>query len=438
MRKIQITNFGPLREVNIELDKPLQIIIGQQASGKSTLGKCIYFTRKIRDYLVDYVQQQINSPFYVEISYINFLKYLRNPFMGCFGTTKHMSSFEITYYYSMEEKRSVTISLGDDNYTIFKFSESLQKDIRGLLADAVSISTRLQGSLSSSFFEQTSFLESFRKECFHIFYDDSRLIYIPAGRNLIATIPDLIQANFGHAQDNPNKYDITQIDLITQEFIKYIKQMRNSFGSRLGEIQKNYLKTVRGEIRNRDVELASELIHSILKADYICDRDGEKLYFAEDKYVKLMFGSSGQQEILWALNILFLTILKNEKSFIVFEEPESHLFPDAQELISRLIALVIGSSNSEMILTTHSPYMLTAFNLLIYSGRVERNRVEAIVERQYRLKVGTVAAYMITEGELKDLISSKRGLIDATKIDVISEMINDRMDQLLQDSMNHK
>lgn len=49
MRHIKIENFGLIREIDIDLDKDLEVIIGPQASGKSTFSKTVYFCRKIRD-----------------------------------------------------------------------------------------------------------------------------------------------------------------------------------------------------------------------------------------------------------------------------------------------------------------------------------------------------------------------------------------------------
>ena len=53
MRKIVIKKFGPIKEINVSLDKNLSVVIGQQASGKSTFAKTVYFCRKIRDYCFD-------------------------------------------------------------------------------------------------------------------------------------------------------------------------------------------------------------------------------------------------------------------------------------------------------------------------------------------------------------------------------------------------
>ena len=432
-RKIVIRNFGPLKDATISLNKNLYVVIGQQAVGKSTMSKAIYFCRKIRDYLKDYAREILNRNIYGEYQE-NFLRFLRTPFMGCFGTTKHMDSFEIQYFYddSPGMERSVKITLGRRGYVNFAFSENLKEEIRRLLNLALDYRDSSVDNLLESFRQQQDLLALFARECDNVFRDDERLLYIPAGRNLLATIPDFIGSRFGSAQITVNGVDIRQLDLITQEFTEHIRHIRDRFGVRLGEIVENYLKTVRGQIPNKDVELARDLIRQILKGEYVYDRDFEKLYYQNDKWIKFMFASSGQQEILWALNSIFLLILQREKTFLIFEEPESHLFPDSQEQIARLIALLINSNGSEVFVTTHSPYMLTAFNLLAYSGQVEKEKAErsSVVERQFRIKHKAMMAYYLQGSKERMVSLMEDGLIKASAIDDISDVINDKMDQI--------
>ena len=438
VRKIQINNFGALSEVSLSLNKPLQVVIGPQASGKSTLGKTIYFCRKIRDYLTDFARVIWNE----QISgdpYISFLKYLRNPFMGCFGTTKHMDSFSIRYFFDEERKKYVNIKLGKSKYVDFRFSDCLREEIKQLLSDAVGIAKDRSGGLATEFYAQRSYLVLFQQQAQTVFCDDETLLYIPAGRNLLATIPDLILPESG-SYGTAGNIDISQIDLITQDFIHYIQKMRGRFGSKLEEITQNYLKTVRGEIRNKDVELACNLIREVLKGEYVNDKDGEKLFYDENNWIKLMFGSSGQQEVLWALNCIFLSILQNEKTFLVFEEPESHIFPDSQLVIAQLVALMINSTKSEVFLTTHSPYMLTAINLLLFSGRIEKKNNDNVVEGRFRLQPNSVDAYLIPNNKekLHPLISEDTNLINAIEIDRVSDQINEKMNALLMQELKQE
>lgn len=448
MRHIEIHKFGPIQKIDLDLDRDLQIIIGPQASGKSTFSKTVYFCRKIRDYFFQYLVKIMNSAYwYTDELYVEFLKYIRRLFMGYFGTTKHMEMFRIVYHYDKKNCRSVSIGLGEDRFAKFTFSPVMRTEICDMMRQVVEIAkvSRERTDLTEAYLAQAGFMERIKVSVNEMFCDDDMLVYIPAGRNLLALVPDAFGTKTTALEDNLSdevQIDITQIDFITQEFIKYIRGTKNKFGSKLEDITQNYLKTVKGQIRNHDVETACGLIREVLRADYVNDQDGEKLYYDEDHWVKLMFGSSGQQEIVWALNIIFLAILKNEKTFLVFEEPESHLFPDSQETIVELVALMINSCKSQVMITTHSPYILTAANLLIYSGIEEKNIVTdaSVVKKEFRLQRGKVGAHFLSKhtGELQDIIGQQEGLIDAVAIDGISESINERMDKILRTSYQNR
>lgn len=444
MEHIEIQNFGPIKRIDLDLDRDLQVVIGPQASGKSTFSKTVYFCRKIRDYFLQYLVKIMNSAYwYNDELYVEFLKYIRRLFMGYFGTTKHMEAFRIVYHYDMRNERSVSIGLGEDHFAKLTFSPVMRNEICNVMRQVVEIAkfSREKTDLTEVYVAQTGFMERIRESVNNIFCEDDMLIYIPAGRNLLAVVQDNFGIKSAAIRDNLSdeaQIDITQIDFITQEFMKYIRSTKNEFGAKLEDIIQNYLKTVKGQIRNHDVEIACKLIREVLRADYVNDQDGEKLYYDKRHWVKLMFGSSGQQEIVWALNIIFLAILKNEKTFLVFEEPESHLFPDSQETVMELVALMINSCKSQVMITTHSPYILTAANLLIFSGKEEKGLATdtSVVKKEFRLQRGKVGAHFLSKdtGELEDIIGQQEGLIDAVAIDGISESINERMDKILRAS----
>ena len=50
MSFLEIRNFGPINNLKIDADKNINIIIGPQASGKSTIGKVLFFCKKSRYY----------------------------------------------------------------------------------------------------------------------------------------------------------------------------------------------------------------------------------------------------------------------------------------------------------------------------------------------------------------------------------------------------
>ena len=107
-QRLEVTNFGPVRNVSIEI-RPLLILIGQQASGKSTIAKLIYFFQSLSsEFFSRYYQS--NSE---KVDLVRDLKLpIRAKFYDFFGSTFHLPDFKIVYHYS--EGRYLTLSLSTE------------------------------------------------------------------------------------------------------------------------------------------------------------------------------------------------------------------------------------------------------------------------------------------------------------------------------------
>ena len=79
------------------------------------------------------------------------------------------------------------------------------------------------------------------------------------------------------------------------------------------------------------------------------------------KKIPINFASSGQQEVLWLLNQLYILMLKKEKAFVIIEEPEAHLHPELQQKMARLIINMMNLGIPVWI-TTHSDTILQHIN----------------------------------------------------------------------------
>lgn len=432
---IYIKNLGPINELQLSLSKKMKLIIGPQATGKSTLAKIIYFCKKIRDYTVEYLVEDdliLKSP--VGELYLSYLKYIRLQYMNSFGTTRHFSKgFRVKYDYQNGEY--VEIKLDEARYAKFRFSAKMENDIKGFLKSAYQLYQDNHDTGTENAYDtllrkiqiKREAKRHFTEVVADAFGDGADILYIPAGRSLLSVMSDQI--------DSVNS---TLLDLPMQDFVNHIHNTKIRFGSKFDTIVADYVKTIKGQIKNANVDIAKNLIRSILKADYINDPDGEKLFFDEKHWVKLIYGSSGQQEALWILLLLFIVILEDKKSFIIVEEPEAHLFPEAQKDIVELMVLTVNSSNSQMIITTHSPYILTSANLMIHSAIVENkirtSAYKAVIPKPLRLSSNDISAHKFREEGNKGLFSimdQETGMICSSEIDTISEWINEYTEKLL-------
>lgn len=440
MQRIQIKNFAAIDNLELELNNKLDIIIGAQASGKSTLSKTVYFCRKVRDYLLDYLTNPDNfNSVHPNEYYSYFLKHIRKQFMGCFGTTKHMPPFTIEFYYDYDVqnlgKKKLSLQLDKSGYVKIFFSKDIANRIKQLIDEASDLfrksitatDEKILENLINDLKMRQVVRKHFSAAVQELFLDYQEILYIPAGRSILSTLSEQL-----------HDLDVSIMDLPLQEFIEIIQVTKKRFGTKIPEIISNYTKTVDGQIRNADVNMAYALVRKILRGDYVNETDGEKLYYSEKQWVKLMYASSGQQEVLWILLLIFIRILESRRVFLVVEEPEAHLFTSAQKEVLELIALLINSTGSQVVITTHSPYILTATNLLAYSGKVENNAKnlaeDVIIPRQTRVDPHTMQAYLISNQSgfsFKSIKDSTEQLIDPSYIDEVSTLINETTDRIM-------
>ena len=421
--KILIRNFGPIKDAEIHLNNNFQILIGSQASGKSTLCKIVYFCQKIRDYTLEFLMNSEQFTKNHKNEYFNnYLKYMTKQFIGCFGTTKYMQKFRITYLF---DEKKIEICLNNDGYVRFSFNDILKMEIYSLIEEASDMFLNRLNNEVASIMDNITAIGVMKRHLtevlFSIFKNGAEIIYIPAGRSLLATMSEQL-----------HDISVSEMDLTMQEFVKLIRATKSQFGTKIPEMVQNYTKTVKGQINNSAVTHAYELIKKILKADYVNDSDGEKIYFDEHHWVKLMYGSSGQQEALWILMLTLIIILENRRAFVVIEEPEAHLFPIAQKDMISLIALMVNATDSQVIITTHSPYILTSSNILLYSEKVENNyrgEEKPVIPRSIRLSYHKFAAYKVENAadSLTSLMDENSHMISTDYIDKVSEITNNEL-----------
>ena len=256
-----------------------------------------------------------------------------------------------------------------------------------------------------------------------IFGQSYTSIFIPAGRSMLST-----NSEFFHTL-TPNKYDI-----LMNEFIERIMVLQKQYSQKIEDIVRDKKKLSSENIDFVSVKKATKLVKSILKGKYVNDKNGERIYYDENRFVKLIQASSGQQESLWIVLLIFSVILNQQKIYLVIEEPEAHLFPIAQKEILELITLMINSTGSSVIITTHSPYILAAENLLMYSSYVESTKETEndIVPNSFRLSNEDVSAYLLKEQEAIDIMDRETCMIDASQIDMVSEELNIAIDKLME------
>ena len=89
-------------------------------------------------------------------------------------------------------------------------------------------------------------------------------------------------------------------------------------------------------------------------------------------------------------------------------------------------------------ITTHSPYILSAFNNLIEASQVVaakpemKDEVARLIPGHYWLNSADFKAYCIHDGNLESIVDIETGLISANYLDSVSETIGVEFDELLR------
>jgi len=120
----------------------------------------------------------------------------------------------------------------------------------------------------------------------------------------------------------------------------------------------------------------------------------------------------------------------------IIEELEQNLFPNSQKkLLYSLLKFVNMDQNNKLILTTHSPYILTALNNVILANDIKVKKgnkvLENIIDNGLCVDFENVSAYVIENGVIKTIIDIEERLIGINIIDSVSDDFNDTFDNLL-------
>ena len=432
MAKLKIQGFLSFKNAEI-LTNDLTVLIGPQAQGKSVIAKLVhYFETLVRRCFVEVISGDTTIPA------------LRKQFVERFTDLfpRHSWSaepFEITY-----SQDGWTFQITRDG---IRSNASIRLDLSGpfeslLKADAKSFKTQLKKSLTqkggySQGTMSRRLMRSFFADREQIHPYLAEQVFIPASRSFFANIEKNIFSLIS------SKFDI---DPLIAEFGATLEQMRIR-----NHISARTLNSRQSTKRSPDTLVKDW--KEIINGDYLFNGKDEFIV-THGRTVRLSNSSSGQQEVLPLLLALgaqttrFSNLQFGGTSFFI-EEPEAHLFPYAQKSIAELLAKKLNEMDldgtgttlktcNRVLVTTHSPYILTALNNLMLAGQlynsttVASNAIEKITPREISINPKKVSAYKVIDGNAKSILNSETELIDSYLIDEISEVFAKDFDKLLE------
>ena len=436
MQKIEIKYLGPVQELEMDI-KDFNLLIGEQATGKSTVAKAIYFFRIIKSTLTDYLCQVYDTALYngndVSDGFNKVLKKeLKSIFISLFGYSWDLDKrLYLKYEYASGIWIDVKLNKnGKRKYISVRYSPKLTQTLKDLEKEALELFEQKPEtttiSLAYASKERLRNYDNFKNSVNKIFDDYKETYYIPAGRSMLTLL-----VNNRSLLENDN------LDLITRQFMQVIDNIHRVFEDGIRNVHKRYPD---GE-RRFDVTKTAEMLISDLKGDYLYNAGKEYIVVEDEEEhsekIPINFASSGQQEVLWLLNQLYILMLKKEKGFVIIEEPEAHLYPSLQSKVVEFISYFANINNSSILITTHSPYILTSVNTLYCAGKViEKNstyskKVYDIIDSNCEIDPQKVTALKINKDKsILNLINEELQELNTEMIDEISDSVNEKYMEL--------
>lgn len=396
MQRLIVKNFGPITEADITLRK-INIFIGEQGIGKSTMAKLFVI---MNDYTFWSTIGRIKSlddlnSFFISYNINTYFK--ENTSIYFEKKSEREIDTKLIIEYSNREfkiefiKQGIQLPSSKQEESIFELTKS-SFEKRGMTIDEV--------------LQKTKTKEMGVQELFSVLCSLRSAFYVPAERAFASTFSGSL-ANFF-----VNKIPIPAFLI---EFISYFEKAKHFYPS---------------------FEIP------FLSLTYNQSKDEETIKLDEETTIPFKESSSGIQSVIPLL--MAMNYASKEEHFELFavEEPENNLFPENQvHLLRELIKLVNeNESSNHLIVTTHSPYLLSAINILLTAGNLAedstiKEQVDAIIPPSFQLCTEDVSVYSlgcrINEGPYcKDLIMPETGMVGLNYLDSVSQIMTGEFQQL--------
>ena len=433
VQKLHVEKFGPITACDVELHR-FMTFIGPQSSGKSTVIKLMYYFLSLRDDIAVYLMERLESGSDA-VKWKDLEQRMRTRFLEFWGPTIQDRDMCVSFEY----RPGITVqAVLDKNrqtpFTKLVLSPTLRQSIEELQvklgkAHKVTSANRMPlfatPDLVAAQRRRASLVAEIQAEVSTIFGITKQILFIPAGRSLLSTVADQMI-----------NIDRRRLDYPLHQFMERINYSKTFFDRPLAEIieeQKIFRKAKFDQVA---VKTCRELIEKILRGEFRQSKDEGRLYFSKGNYVKINYASSGQQESVWILLLVLLITLEGTETILFVEEPEAHLFPEAQKYIVDLLAFAYRTVGCDLVVTTHSPYILGAINNCVYAhilgdSTSAESVAEVIPQRQWINPADNVG-WFVSGGELTNIVDEELKFLDTSLVDSAADLINRDYESLLE------
>ncbi len=415
MAHLHLEHIGPVKAIDVEL-KRFNVFIGPQSSGKSTIAKLISFCTWVEKRAVTTLTDKL--------------------FANADDFKEQAENYHKMHGYFNADSRL-----------------EYQSEYIHITYNANEFSLRLLDKLS---------------------YKRKKIIYIPSDRNMVA-LPELERMVVGTNTnlrsftfdwfDARNMYDkshrLNILDLNMEYYYdkdaklnkdKIIHTNGKTYDITLSDASSglqsvtplalllnyysdlyfaNYGKTTsyEKELEQKMLNVRIETLYPSLDESFrnILSEDSKDQKGIYNDFLQLAYKGNNNKVILDRYKLYNQLTTPVTTDFII-EEPEQNLFPSTQaQLINYLLTTCnkVGRRHSFTI-TTHSPYILTQLNILLFAGILDKQgkkeQIKDIVNPIAVIKPEEIGVFAVqTDGTAESVLNEQTGMISQNYLDSISE-----------------
>lgn len=382
MASLHIKNFGPIVDSSDIQLTSLMVLIGHQSAGKSTFMKVLSFCRWIEKKIMVSTDDMVNQ----YTHYSRFVKEL-----------KQFHRFNDEYFAD-----DTQIQYDGDNISI---------EYHGVNGNAKII----------------------RKKSFAEKRFNTKLCYIPAERNLISAI-----------QNVDKTYKATERDVLfnfiyewDEAKVPYTSERPFTLAATGGFSYVNKSGAdvlVREDGTETPTFYASSGMQSVMTMDvmanYITDCVGNNASLSMHERNEITKTDNGHS----------YRRLEYQSAQLFIEEPEQNLYPESQKLVVMSLvrslkkALSNGTEQSMVVVTTHSPYVMSVVNVLLAASIAkEKGMKQTVVDDDCILSSMSISGYYIDEnGMFQNIMDSEIPMLSGNDLDGVSDWVDESISNLNQ------
>ncbi|RSK46163.1 AAA family ATPase [Hymenobacter perfusus] len=385
-----VKNFGPIKDATVDFKK-VTVFIGPTGGGKSTLAKLAAIFRNDKFYsITPSTREELFKSSSINTFFSKDSKFTWTDNDGSFFTDINLLTKNINNKL-VNTKPTAKIDI------LFKNTEKRLKFQR--------ISEKYANSIKSN--KAAGNLLKQLNDLIDNIPDPLKPTYIPAERIFSSTI------EYSLAGILINNIGLPKL------FLNYL----------------NELNIARKEVKKLKIDFLNITYIQRKEKDYISLQDTKTS-------LRLFEAASGIQSVTPLMILIeHLTQQKEQAQSFIIEEPELNLYPTAQQGLLNWLVEKCTTGENDLTITTHSPYILSHLNLLLYAYQVAEKHpdraddVAKLVPRESWIDPDEFAAYYVNgpEGKngVRSLVDNETKLISQNGLDTVSGIQADIFDQLL-------